>query len=74
MTTRTNKRKDFNEIAFAVGQIATGDVKLEPESDAVKSGREGGLKGGDARATSLTSEQRKTIAKKAASARWGNKK
>jgi hypothetical protein len=33
-------------------------------------GRLGGLKGGQARAESLTPEQRKEIAKKAAEARW----
>jgi hypothetical protein len=36
-------------------------------------GRLGGLKGGQARAESLTPEQRKEIAKKAAEARWGSK-
>jgi hypothetical protein len=35
-------------------------------------GRLGGLKGGQARAESLTPEQRKEIAKKAAEARWGS--
>jgi hypothetical protein len=34
-------------------------------------GRLGGLKGGQARAESLTPEQRKAIAQKAAEARWG---
>jgi hypothetical protein len=37
-------------------------------------GRLGGLKGGQARADSLTPEQRKEIAKKAAAARWSSKK
>lgn len=37
-------------------------------------GRLGGLKGGHARAESLTPEQRKEIAKKAAEARWSSKK
>lgn len=71
MATKTNKRKDFNEIAFAVGQIATGEVVPEPESDAVKSGRKGGIKGGTARAAALTPAKRKAIAQKAAKARWG---
>ena len=38
-----------------------------------KIGRKGGLKGGKARASSLTSKQRKAIAKKAASSRWALK-
>jgi hypothetical protein len=37
---------------------------------AVALGRRGGLKGGKARAAKLTAEQRKTIAKRAADARW----
>jgi len=36
-------------------------------------GRLGGLKGGKARADSLTPERRKEIAVKAAQGRWGNK-
>ena len=38
---------------------------------AVALGRLGGLKGGKARADSLTPAKRKAIAKKAAAARWG---
>jgi hypothetical protein len=37
-------------------------------------GRRGGLRGGKARAESLTPTQRKALAKKAAEARWGTKK
>ena len=37
-------------------------------------GRLGGLKGGRARAASLTAKQRKEIATKAARARWGKKR
>lgn len=35
-------------------------------------GRAGGLKGGDARARALSSEERSAIASKAAKARWKN--
>lgn len=65
--------KDANEIAFSVVQQATGQV---PKPDTVKNpaavtlGRLGGLKGGKARAESLTPAKRKAIAKKAAAARW----
>ena len=56
---------------------ATGEEpKLEPEVKdpaAVSLGRRGGLKGGHARAKSLTLEQRKDSARKAAEARWGKK-
>ena len=54
-----------------LGQI-TGDEPKVTEKDpaAVALGRRGGLKGGPARAQSLTAAQRKASAKKAAEARW----
>ena len=67
-------RKDFSQIAFDVVQQAIGDVVPEPIDEkkkaAQESGRRGGLKGGTARASSLTPEQRSEIAKGAALARW----
>ena len=39
-----------------------------------RSGRLGGLKGGRARAASLSAKQRREIASKAARARWGKKR
>ena len=67
-------RKDFSQIAFDVVQQAIGEVVPEPIDDkkkaAQESGRRGGLKGGAARATALTPEQRSEIAKKAAAKRW----
>ena len=80
---RKKKRDhDFSVTAFRVVQEATGETKPESEHDeaqtmeeknphAVALGRLGGLKGGKVRASKLTSEQRKEIAKKAAQARWG---
>ena len=61
-----------------IAQLATGeldDVKTDDGKDpaAVSLGRRGGLKGGKARAASMTPSQRKAIAKKAAKARWGTK-
>jgi hypothetical protein len=47
--------------------------KPEPKMSKKYAGRLGGLKGGQARAESLTPEQRKEIAKKAAEARWSGK-
>jgi hypothetical protein len=55
--------------------VATGQAELPKTDDgkdpaAVALGRKGGLKGGKARAKSLTAEQRAEIARIAASARW----
>jgi hypothetical protein len=68
---------DPNQITFSVVQQATGQIpKIEPPKApeknpaAVTLGRLGGLKGGKARAESLTPAKRKAIAKKAAEARW----
>ncbi|KAF0178285.1 MAG: hypothetical protein FD161_2032 [Limisphaerales bacterium] len=66
--------KDLNETAFSVMQQATGQAKPEPKPEknpaAVALGRLGGLKGGKARAESLSSGQKKKIAKIAATERW----
>jgi hypothetical protein len=80
MPNRSSKRgqgpEDINQIAFRVVQQATGQMPKEqaPDPDknpaAVTLGRLGGLKGGAARAKSLSQEERKRIAKKAALARW----
>ena len=76
MQKRSSKKKprDINVLASQIIQEATGE-DLIPREDgknpaAVALGRLGGLKGGKARASSLTPEQRKEIAKKAAQARW----
>ena len=69
-------RKDLNQTAFSIVQQATDDTPPEPIDEKKKaaqdSGRRGGLKGGDARAATLTPEQRSEIAKKAAAQRWGH--
>jgi hypothetical protein len=73
---RHGAKPDPNQIAFSVVQQATGQApKVLPEEPkknpaAVTLGRLGGLKGGKARADSLTPDKRKAIAKKAAEARW----
>ena len=81
MPNRSSKRgqgpKDFNQIAYEVVQKAIGAMPKEEPPDpsknatAVTLGRLGGLKGGNARAESMTPAKRKAIAKKAAKARWG---
>jgi hypothetical protein len=49
------------------------DVKTKKNPAAVALGRLGGLKGGPARTASMTSEQLKAAARKAALARWSKK-
>ena len=79
MLKRSSKKKrptDTNLLAASI----VADVIEEPSTEehpisnkninAVALGRLGGLKGGPARAKSLTAEQRREIAKKAAKARW----
>ena len=72
---KTNRPKDANQLAKLIADIATGEHPNSPPEDtknpaAVALGRLGGLKGGEARAKSLTPEQRKEIAQKAAAKRW----
>jgi hypothetical protein len=80
MRKRSSNKKDVNQIAFAMVQaIADGkipaDMKTPDGKDplAVAMGRRGGLKGGKARAATMTAEQRRESAKKAAKARWSNR-
>jgi hypothetical protein len=76
--------RDPNQLAYRIIQEATGQVqKYEPLADvpadpeknphAVALGRLGGLKGGAARAASLSPKKRSQIAAKAAAKRWGKK-
>lgn len=77
---------DVNVTAFQILQAVTGEPanshngneKLAKKKDlpeknpaAVALGRLGGLKGGKARAKSLTAKERQAIAAKAARSRWG---
>lgn len=76
MPKRSSKTEDMNVIAFNVVNAATGE---EPSAEgknpaAVALGRLGGLKGGKARAASLSKKKRRDIASKAAKARWGKPK
>ena len=70
--------RDANLLASSIVSDATSDEK--PETDvppknphAVALGREGGKKGGPARAAKLSSKRRHEIARKAALARYGKK-
>jgi hypothetical protein len=74
---RIPRPRDPNELAKLIADIATGeraDLQTDDGRDlaAVLLGRRGGLKGGRARAASLSAERRKEIAEKAAKARWGS--
>jgi hypothetical protein len=78
MPNRSSKPKrprDPNQLAKLISDIATGEVSLPKTDDgkdpaAVALGRKGGLKGGKARAASLSARKRKEIARKAAQKRW----
>ena len=56
--------------AVHVMRIATGEVEETGRDPGTEANRKGGLKGGKARANSLSAERRKEIAQKAASKRW----
>lgn len=78
---------DVNVTAFEILQAATSEPaddshngkptkkkdKTEKNPAAVALGRLGGLKGGNARAKSLSSKKRAEIARKAAQSRWKSK-
>ena len=78
---RKPKLPDPNLTAISIVEAVTGESlveRLAPPDDgkdpaAVALGRKGGLKGGKARAASMTKAQRTAAAKKAAAARWGSK-
>lgn len=77
-SSKKTEEEDFMAVARRVveqatgGRLFTGDTETQPEKNpaAVALGRLGGLKGGNARAKSLTAAKRKMIAKRAAAARW----
>jgi len=68
-------KKDINQLAKSILEIATGETENNDKDKKISTstvkGRLGGLKGGKARADSLTPERRKEIAEKAAAKRWG---
>jgi hypothetical protein len=76
MPDRSRKRpRDPNQLGKLIVDIATGETDETPEDTgkdpaAVALGRKGGLKGGKARAASMTPDERKQAAKRAARARW----
>lgn len=75
-TNRGKGKPDANQLAHNIVQQATGQVEKPVEKEknpaAVTLGRLGGLKGGKARAESLTAKKRSEIARKAAQKRWAD--
>jgi len=78
MPKRSSKKrsKDLNLLAAELVADAIRDGRPMPKINgknaaAVALGRKGGLKGGKARAQSLSARKRQEIACKAAQARWG---
>ncbi len=73
---RIPRPRDSNQLAKLITDIATGESEDRILTDdgrdlaAVLMGRRGGLKGGKARAASMSSERRSEIARKAAETRW----
>lgn len=71
-------RPDVAEIAFRVMREAIGEApktlspgeREEKNADAVKRGKEGGKRGGKARARGLSKARRSAIARDGARARW----
>ena len=81
MPKRSSKARprDPNQLGKLIVALSLGEAEEAPEAvpadtgkdpAAVALGRKGGLKGGKARAKSLSAAQRKKIAQKAAKARW----
>lgn len=78
MPQNPKRPRDPNQLAKFIVDMTTGEtppVEAKPEKNeaAVALGRLGGLIGGKARANSLTAEQRREIAQKAAAKRWAKK-
>ncbi len=69
----SGQKRDFMQVARAMVEESIGEhmdgTPVEPVSPKSKRAA-GGKKGGPARARSLTAEQRRQIAEKAARARW----
>jgi hypothetical protein len=71
---RIPRPRDPIQLGKLIGDIATGQVvdAVDDGKDAAAAamGRAGGLKGGKARAKSLSSKEKREIARNAAKARW----
>lgn len=70
MATRPKRPRDTNQLAKLIVDISTGEAEEQKESKKAAAGRLGGIKGGAKRADKLTPEQRASVARLAAQARW----
>ena len=71
---RAKRPRDTNQLAKLIVDVATGERKESLAGEPVNEfARAGGLKGGKARAESLSPSRRREIARKAAEARWSAK-
>jgi len=77
---RSSKKlpKDPNQLAAEIVRRSTEEANDEPRLNPIREyladiGRKGGLKGGSARAKSLSKKRRSEIAKNAAKARWNKR-
>jgi hypothetical protein len=70
MVKHPKRPRDPAQLAKLIVDIASGQVEEKAETGFTKRARAGGRKGGQARASSLTPDQRSDIARAAAEARW----
>ena len=69
---RPKRPTDPSQLGKLIVDLSTGEAHEDMPADdsATAFARQGGLKGGKARAQKLSPEERRKIAKAAASARW----
>ena len=67
------RMENKNNLIDGTTSFSGGDSLTEKDPAAVALGRRGGLKGGRARAETLSPSRRSEIARKAAKARWAKR-
>lgn len=70
MVKHPKRPRDPNQLAKFIVDVASGEIETLPATPKEVRARKGGVKGGPARAKSLTAEERSEIARTAATARW----
>jgi hypothetical protein len=74
---RPKRPRDPSQLGKLIVDLSVGeasDPTLAKDTPASEFARQGGLKGGRARADALTPERRQEIARQAAHGRWGQTK
>jgi hypothetical protein len=78
MAKHPKRPRDPNQLAKLIVDMTIGDVPNDspkgPDTPAIQARRKGGVKGGKARAESLSPRKRQVIARRAAAVRWANRK